>query len=203
LNIVDSTNFTKFNFFINSSDVIFTLTLNNNLIKDKINNLIGKIIIIREDKEVDLFEVAKLLDLMGINRLNIVAINPRGTLEKTNYINIKEPSNVKYLEINVEDFIALLNNPSYDFLEHNKYTLYIIKEGSYIDVKNIFTKINNFDVNIGRGGSQKSHIISPLDFRLSCYLMAMFKFNYEHISYLNTFNFVPKDRYLPYIERIK
>ena len=149
MNIVDSTNFTKFNFFINSSDVIFALTLNNNLIKDKINNLIGKIIIIREDKEVDLFEVAKLLDLMGINRLNIVAINPRGTLEKTNYINIKEPSNVKYLEINVEDFIALLNNPSYDFLEHNKYTLYIIKEGSYIDVKNIFTKINNFDVNIG------------------------------------------------------
>jgi len=44
-------------------------------------------------------------------------------------------------------------------------------------------------------------MISPLDFRLSCYLMAMFKFNYRLISYLNTFNIVTKYRYLPYIDK--
>lgn len=104
--MVDSANFAKFNFFINTSDIIFTLIINNNLTKNKINNLIGKIIIIRENQEVDLFEVAKLLDLMGINKLNIIAINPRDALEKINYIKIKEPSVVKYLEVNADDFIS-------------------------------------------------------------------------------------------------
>jgi len=47
--VVDFSNFVKFNFFINTSDILFTLTINN-LVKDKVNNLIGKIIIIRENK---------------------------------------------------------------------------------------------------------------------------------------------------------
>lgn len=203
MNEVDSDNFTKFNFFINNSDILFTLTLNNNLTENKINNLIGKITIIKEDQEVELFELAKLLDLMNIDKLNIVTIYPNSIFEKINLIQIKEPSVVRYLEVDINDYLSILNNPSSNFLEYNKYTLYIIKEGSYIDVKNIFTNINRFDVNIGRGGSQKSHMISPLDFRLSCYLMAMFKFNYKYISYLNTFNDISKERYLPYIERRK
>ncbi len=29
----------------------------------------------------------------------------------------------------------------------------------------------------------------------------MFKFNYKFITYLNTFNDIPKHRYLPYIEK--
>ena len=38
-------------------------------------------------KKIDIYSrVAKLLDLMDIYRLNIVAINPRGTLEKINQI---------------------------------------------------------------------------------------------------------------------
>ncbi len=187
MNEVDSSKYTDFKFFINTSDVLFTLTLNN-LVKDKVNNIIGKIIIIRENQEVNLFEVAKLLDLMNINKLNIIAIYPLDTLEKINFVKINEPSVIKYLEVNADDFISYLNNPSYNFLDYNKYTLYIIKEGSYLDIKNIFIKINDFDVNIGRGSSQKAHVVSPLDFRVSCYLMALFKFDYKYISYLNTFN---------------
>ena len=103
--------------------------------------------------------------------------------------------------MNAEDYVAYLNNPLCNFLEHNKYTLYILKEGNYIDIKNIFGKINGFDTNIGRGGSQKSHMLSSLDFRLSCYLMAMFGFNYKYISSLNTFNYISKERYLPYIDK--
>ena len=202
MNEVDSTNFTWFNFFINSFDILFTLTLNNNLAKDKINNLIGKIIILRENKEVDLFELGKLLNLMGIDRLNIIALYPLDVIEKINYINIKEPSDVKYLEIGANDFIThCLNNSSFNFLDYNKNTIFIIKEGSYIDVKNIFSKINGFNTNIGRGGSQKSHLLSPLDFRLSCYMMAMLKFDYKYITYLNSFNIATKDRYLPFIKR--
>lgn len=202
MNEVDSSKYTDFKFFINTSDVLFTLTLNN-LVKDKVNNIIGKIIIIRENQEVNLFEVAKLLDLMNINKLNIIAIYPLDTLEKINFVKINEPSVIKYLEVNADDFISYLNNPSYNFLDYNKYTLYIIKEGSYLDIKNIFIKINDFDVNIGRGSSQKAHVVSPLDFRVSCYLMALFKFDYKYISYLNTFNVISKDRYLPFFEKFQ
>jgi hypothetical protein len=32
-----------------------------------------------------------------------------------------------------------------------------------IDIKNIFASINGYKTNIGRGGSQKAHILSPMD----------------------------------------
>ena len=45
---------------------------------------------------------------MEIEKLNIVAIYPTSTLEKVNYIKINEPSTVKYLETNAEDFVLYL-----------------------------------------------------------------------------------------------
>lgn len=47
----------------------------------------------------------------------------------------------------------------------------------------------------------KAHALSPLDFRLSCYLMAMFNFDYNLISSLNSFNIMSKDRYLSYMDK--
>ncbi len=73
--------------------------------------------------------------------------------------------------------------------------MYIIRDGNFLDIKNLFATINNCNVNLGRG-SQKSHMLSPLDLRLSNYIMAMFNFNYKLVSYLNTFNEVPKNIYL-------
>ena len=95
MNEIDPANFSKFKFFINLSDILFTLTFSNNF--------------------------------------------------------IKELSTVKYLEVDAKDFVSYLNNSSCNLLEYNKNTLYIIKEGNYIDIKNIFTKINYFDTNIDKG----------------------------------------------------
>jgi hypothetical protein len=74
--------------------------------------------------------------------------------------------------------------------------MYILRGGNFLDMKNIFSMVNGNQTNLGRGGSQKAHMLSPLDFRLSYYLMAMFKFNINLISYLNTFDEIGKDRYL-------
>ena len=71
----------------------------------------------------------------------------------------------------------------------------ILRNGNFLDIKNLFDAVNNCQVNLGRGGSQKSHLLSPLDFILSAYLMAMFNFDYKLISSLNTFN-LSKERYL-------
>jgi hypothetical protein len=79
--------------------------------------------------------------------------------------------------------------------------LYIVRNSDFIDVKEIFNKINNYEVNIGRGAGQKCSILSSLEFRLSSYLMAISKFKYFEISRLNTFNFLDKSRYLTYINK--
>jgi len=44
-------------------------------------------------------------------------------------------------------------------------------------------------------------MLSHLDFRLSCYLMAIFNFDYYLISKLNTFNNISKNRYLSYTDK--
>ena len=100
-----------------------------------------------------------------------------------------------------EYFIRFLNQEGTNFSDYNMHSMYIIRGGNFINIKNLFKMINDCYVNIGRGGPQKAHVLSPLDFRLSCYLMALFNFNNNLISSLNTFNDLSKDRYLPYIER--
>jgi hypothetical protein len=82
---------------------------------------------------------------------------------------------------------------------YTKSTLLCLLQEVVIDIKNLFAKINNKDVNVG--GSQKANALSPLDFRLSYYLMAMFNFYYELISSLNSFNLMSKDRYLSYMDK--
>ena len=54
------------------------------------------------------------------------------------------------------------------------------------------------------GRNQISHVLSPLDIRLSCCLLAMFNFNFELLNNLNTFHIVGKDKYLSWWDmRIK
>jgi hypothetical protein len=120
---------------------------------------------------------------MNIDELNIISISNSATtsssnnLDEINYSEGDKPSVVKYIEVSVEDFIIFLNNSNLNFLEYNKSTLYILRNGSYRDVKNIFKKINNCNVEIGRGNYKKSNVVSPLDLILSTYIMAMFNLN--------------------------
>lgn len=79
--------------------------------------------------------------------------------------------------------------------------MYIVKGSDFRGIKNLFATVNNCQVNIGIGRSQKTHVLSPLDFRLSCYLIAMFNFNYKLVSNLNAFNVITKDRYLSYVNK--
>lgn len=191
-------------FSVGLRDILLTLKLTNELAEYSLNTLIGKMFIIRETKDIELSDLSVILDFMNIDELNIISISNFNTIfhsnniDEINYREVDKPSVVKYIEVSVEDFIIFLNNSNLNFLEYNKNTLYIIRGGSYRDVKNIFKKINNCNTEIGRGNYKKSNIVSPLDFRLYSYIMAMFNFNYKLISHLNTFNYIPKSRYSAY-----
>jgi len=164
------------------------MTLNNNFIKENVTNMVSKMVIIRELKYINLNEVSNILDYMKIDKFNIFSIDNNSESNTINLVSADKGSKVTYIETGWECFIEFL-------------TLYILRGGNYIDIKNLFGLINNHKVNIGRGGSQKAHMLSPIDFRLSCYLMAMFKFNYKLISCINTFNDISKDRYLLWKDR--
>jgi len=158
-------------------------------------------VILKESNNINLDEVSKVLSFMKIEKLNIFSINSNKS-DSIDTVISENGSKVIYIDIRPENFIEFLNNPNANFLDYNCNSMYILRGGDYIDIKNIFASINSCCVDVGRGGSQKAHMISPLDFRLSCYLLAMFNFNYKHISYLNTFNYISKDRYLSWKNKL-
>jgi hypothetical protein len=145
--------------------------------------------------------MSEALGIMGIEQLNILSIDLNNN--ESNTINVIEANKgcaVLYMEMVKEHFIKYLDKEN-TFSKYNKHSLYIIKKGKYLDIKILFNIIEGNQFDLGRGASQKSHGLSPLDIKLSCYLMAMFNFNHKLISSLNTFNYMSKDRYLSWLDR--
>lgn len=83
------------------------------------------------------------------------------------------------------------------FYGWNPNSLYILRDGTYKDMKYILSLVG---IDLRRGASQKSQVLSPLDFRLSSYLMAMYNVNYKVISSSNVLNKLLKKNYLPNME---
>jgi hypothetical protein len=154
--------------------------------------------IVRESNSINLNDLNKALGCMGVDKLFIFVINNGIDSDVFCRIESKENPNVIYYEMNSVNFINFLNSNenNRNFLDYNKHSVFIIRNSNFICIKNLFSRIHNCNVNIGRGGSQMSHGLSPLDLRLTSYIMAMFNFDFKLISYLNTFNSMTKDRYL-------
>ena len=189
-----------YEFPLYSTDTIVVFTLNRTCYEEKLITLTSKMVIIKEQKDINLNDLSLILGSMGIENLNIFSIHANTDI-KTTVVFSNKHSNVKYTEIYKDSFVELLNFKKFNFMDYYKNSLFIVRGGNFIDIKNLFAVIENQTVNIGRGGSQKAHALSPLDFRLSSYLMAMFNFDYNLISSLNSFNIMTKDRYLTYMDK--
>jgi len=187
-----------FIFPIDMDDVLFTLTHNPSIYKENVGNLISKMVIINELSYVNLLKLSQILGYMGIKEVAIFSIDDN--IETMNVIRKENGSIINYTELNREQFITILNSKA-NFLDYNRYSLYILRNGGFLDIKNLFANVNGYKTNMGRGGSQKAHILSPLDLRISSYLMAMFNFYYGLLSQLNAFNSLDKNRYLSYLDK--
>jgi hypothetical protein len=159
-------------------------------------------VIFKENLSFNVGELSEIIRFINIKRLNIFCVNNELDNETVYYVRANRGSDLRYAELNLERFKGFLNSDK-NFWDYNKDSLYIVRNGNYLDIKNIFATVNGTPYNIGRGGSQRSHGLSPLDLRLSYYIMAMFKFDSELISRLNYFNEMPKDRYLSYKDMSK
>jgi hypothetical protein len=158
--------------------------------------------IVKELKNINLDDLNINLSYMGIDKLFIFVVNNDIGYGDICRIESKKNPNVIYYEMNSTNFINFLNSNenNRNFLDYNKHSIFIVRNSKFKSIKNLFSKIHNCNVNMGRGGSQKSHGLSTLDLRLTSYLMAMFDFDFKLISYLNTFNSMTKDRYLSYLD---
>jgi len=180
---------------VNKEDIIFLLTVNNNSKNKELTHLTTKMVVVNNSVENSLSNIAELSGYMGLDQLYVFCID----MNETSEYKVAEVGQVKYIELSVKLFANnYLDNPNNtDFWNYNKNSLYILRNGDYSDIKNLFTIIQQEKVNTVRGSSQKSHMVSPIDFRLSCYMLILCNMNYKKFNMENAFNTVTKDRYLP------
>lgn len=200
--IVNNSTSNDFEFYIGNGDLIFVLTRNNGIYPNNTNNMISKTFMIKDLTSINLNLLSNGLSILKIGKLSIIDINKDCPLNTLNVAKVENDCLLSYIEINHITFIKLMLADD-KFLERNKDVLYILRDGNFSDIKAIFSKIEGCDVNICRGSSQKSHLLSPLEFRLSNYIMALFNFNYRHITYLNKFSDISKDKYLSWTDNFK
>jgi hypothetical protein len=150
LNYTRSQATSDFQFPIDQLDTIFVLTVRNAISKEKLNEVISKMVVIKNLEWVNLHNVSKILTVMKINKLNIFSIDKNLELNTVRITSINLGCEVNYTEIRPDVFIRLFNEEGNNFLDYNLNSLYILRNGNYKDIKNLFSTINNSDVNLGR-----------------------------------------------------
>lgn len=154
-------------------------------------------VVVNNHIENNLFNIAKSSSDMNLDTFYIFSIVVDDSFE-CKVTEVEHPCKVKYIEVSVSFFIEnFLGSDNLNFWHYNKNTLYVLKNGNYSDVKELFVQIQDIKVQVVRGSSQKAHLISPIDFRLSSYLLILFGMNYKKFNSENAFNIIQKDRYLP------
>jgi len=147
-------------FSIDSSDIIFTLARCNNFNKEKVNNIVSKMIVVKGFNKTNLSDMAEALSIMGISKLNVISIDTNSELNNINIIASNKDSELNYIEMHLYTFTkVLLNSEHINFWNNNKYTLYILRGGSYKDLKILFTEINNCKINLARWRVPKSSYV--------------------------------------------
>lgn len=175
---------------------MFGLTVGGNTFKKDVTNLISKTIIVKQEIIISLADLSVCLSNIKIKGLHLIVIDMK-EVDVLEVSVVEGPSKINLVVAGLNRFINdILNSPKANFLDFNKNSLYILKNGDYKDIKNLFVKIEGNHVNVVRGSSQKSHLVSPLELRLSSYMMALCNFDYNYLSSLNKFNDLSKNRYL-------
>lgn len=162
--------------------------------------MVAKSFFFKEEFSVFLWELAYVLGNLGIKKLNIFYISDREGVTETKLFDNK--CRLLYINIPRKEFFNFLVAEGYNnFCKYNLDSLYILENGDFTEIKRMITNVEGLNVDIVRGSCQKSHILSPLEIRLTFYISAMFNCDYNKITYINSFNILDKKRYLPGISR--
>lgn len=174
---------------------MFLLTMNNNTYKGEYNFITTKMAMVETTIENSLFNIADLVNHMNLDSLNIFSISINNTMDYE-YLELNSPSNIKYLEMSALFFMEnILDNPDYDFWKYNLNSLYIVRNGNFSDIQEMFISVQERKTKVVKGNSVKAHMVSALDFRLSSYLMILCNMDYKLYYKGHSFNKVNKTEY--------
>lgn len=153
----------NFEFPLNVDDTMFTLARGVGFKDTSVNDIVSKMAVIKEARHINTNDLSKMLNIMNIKDLNIFSIDNVCSNNPLNTYYINKGARVKYLEIRPENFIAYLNTDN-DFIDYNRNSLYILRDGNFLDIKNLFKVINGNPVNIGRWRGSKIPYFKSLGF---------------------------------------
>jgi len=78
--------------------------------KEGVKNLISKMVIVKEVNYINLAGLSEMLGFMKVKELNIFIINNELDNDTFYYIIEDKASYVRYLEVNLERFVNILNS---------------------------------------------------------------------------------------------
>lgn len=187
----------NYSVYLNKKDISFVLTVNNNYNEQNDTHLITKMASVNNTMKISMSNITKSCKILNIDKLYIISIVMNDAYENE-YVELKESCQIIYIRLGVISFIEnYLRNPNQDFWEYNKHTLYILRNADYSFIQKMFTSIHNTRIQIVRGNPRKSQILSPVDVRLSYYMLILCNMNSKKFNYNNSFN---TTRYLPLVK---
>jgi hypothetical protein len=179
-------------FFIEEGDILFTISNPNNLVKEGHNTLNIKLFYPKDFHQENYINFFRNLYELGVNKLQFLTICDSFDKE---YNNPYVEGDFKVINILKTNFMDFINSGVYNFGDNNKYTLYLLKKGTFDQIKTLFQVADReYVINFGKG-SQKSHICSDIEFRLTLYLFALYNKDFNFLRYSNNFSNLNKNQY--------
>jgi NADH-ubiquinone oxidoreductase chain 5 len=185
---------------LREGDLLVTLSSLDKFKTDKSSSIVSKLFFVKNKHKFSLDDMRSNLNFFGIKVTYVFYI---GDFEEKSYT--LNPTScghldqvIVFMHFKFEEWLLFVNSKQYDFTKHNNHCLYIIRNGTFKNVKKLFQLLSWKPVNIGRGSAQKSHITSDLDIRMQTYLLSMYDLNVNSVRYNNNFTNVSKSAYLTY-----
>lgn len=110
---------------INDTILILTIREREKFSLDKVNNIISKIVIIKENREIYSDTLSKALSTMNIEILNLFFIDT--AMHSNDTIIVNKDANIKLIKSSPEKFIEFINSDFDTFLAYNFNSIYIIR----------------------------------------------------------------------------
>jgi len=170
-------------------------------VNDQLNfHMIASTYFVNKPYQISYEELYNNIASIGINKLFIFYIldSPQEEIDVTLKTHVFRNNNIWFEVhyISKENYIPMINSSSFNFSEINKYCLYIFLDLSWIELISMF-KSEDINIIVSGGSPTKRHLLSPLELRLSSYIIALFNMNSIEASNYNNFRHISKDRYLP------
>jgi NADH-ubiquinone oxidoreductase chain 5 len=185
---------------LRAGDLFVVLSSLDKFRNDRHSSIVSKLFFVKDNHKFLLDDMRSNLNILGVKLTYVFYI---GDFEqKSNTLNptssVYEDELVVFMHFKYAEWLPFVSSNQYNFIRNNNHCLYIIKNGTFTDVKKLFQYLNWKPVNVGRGSTQKSHITSDLDIKMHTYLLSIYNLNVNSIRYNNDFSNVNKSVYLTY-----